>query len=179
MVAVAVAAAVLFLLSSFRGGATQALKNIYVLKLYGANEVGSQGSPEGFGQANVTLDYTTNSITFNFLLSGLSEPTGAGIYFGDVSQIGLQFLDLMTATTAVQSPQMGYYVVTGAVGSTASTLDALVSSPSSYYIQVTTREYSSGAIRGQLVQPLTGVSITYSDAASSTSSYSQPLMVVP
>lgn len=100
---------------------------------------GGQTGASGFA----TLDFQGSTVSYTILTNGLSQPTGAAIFIGYPGQSGSPVLDL--------NPSFVSNLATGSVSSVPEAkAAAILANPGGYYLQITTADKPSGAIRGQL-----------------------------
>ncbi len=100
--------------------------------------VGKKGAPHGAGR--VTLSVTGGKVCWKFTrLTGIGRPRHATVRAGGPLWIGPTLLTLGTP-----------YRARGCTTPDAGRLNSLLEMPRSYYVNVVTRRYRVGAIRGQL-----------------------------
>jgi hypothetical protein len=136
---------------------------VFTVQLLPANEVATIGSPEntGKGTAVITIHTDTNTVDFNFSMSGFPSnttvilahihPGAAGVNGG--AQIGVTGLSASTPLTLTNGS--GTYSVTGVAAAAdaataASRIQAIVAAPQNFYFNVHTVLNPSGVMRGQL-----------------------------
>ena len=107
-------------------------------KLTGAADV-PKGSPEGSGTAQVTLDAAGSKACWKLTIAGIGRALSAHVHKAPTGEVGPVVIPL-GATFAKQGCVLVSPKVIAAVGE----------NPSGYYVNVHTRKYLNGAIRGQL-----------------------------
>ena len=111
-------------------------------KLNGMNEA-PHGDMHGSGKATVTLYPKAGKVCYAITVKGLmGTAVAAHIHKGNVGVSG-------PVVIQVGTPGMNGRSV-GCVKAKTSVIRAIMMSPRSYYINVHTKKYTAGAIRGQL-----------------------------
>ena len=111
--------------------------------LWGVNETGSAGDPDGSGTASLTVNHGHGEVCFSIHVSGITLPaSAASIFQGSGGASGVFVVPLSPPTTGGSSE--------GCVSGSRDTLKAMIWNPSAYYVNVFTSEFPSGALRGQL-----------------------------
>lgn len=101
------------------------------------------GDPDGAGEGTVTLDSATNQISWDVSYSSIAEPTAMHIHEGAAGESGGVAVPL-----TVEMDQEGNLV--GLTNAPAEVVQAILASPSGYYVNIHNSEHRGGAIRGQL-----------------------------
>lgn len=130
------AGTLVFLLS---GGWAMAEETSYDISLTGAGS----GDPDGAGQGAVTIDSATNQISWELSYSNIDEPTAMHIHLGAAGESGGVAVPL-----TVEKDTDGNLV--GLTNAPAEVVQAILASPSGYYVNIHNAEHRGGAIRGQL-----------------------------
>jgi hypothetical protein len=113
-------------------------------KLSGAQEVPSKGDPDG--GATVTLSANGDKgLCYDIRPTKLETPQMAHIHSGRKGKPGAILLDLFTKAKA---PKNGR--ITGCAKITAKQLEQITAKPGSFYVNLHTKKYPSGAVRGQI-----------------------------
>ncbi|MBX3064003.1 MAG: CHRD domain-containing protein [Anaerolineae bacterium] len=126
----------------------------FVVYLTGAAEVPGPGDPDGYGVAAISFDPTTNVISFEVAVSGLTLPaTASHIHMAPVGESG-----------DVVVPANGMPDANGMQLSTSDPVDpallqSILANPSDFYFNVHTSDYPGGAVRGQLTWTDAGISM--------------------
>ena len=107
-------------------------------KLTGKFEI-PKGSPKGTGTARITLDTKKGKACWSLSVHGLDKLLAAHIHVGKPGKNG-----------PVIIPLGAKYGAKGCIGVPRKSLLAVGRSPYGYYVNVHTRKYINGAIRGQL-----------------------------
>ena len=99
----------------------------------------------GAGQGNITVvvDPTKGTACYIMNVTGLEGITVAHIHAGAAGENGRPVLDLETPEDGTSG---------GCVPVTAELAEALLSNPAGYYVNIHTRAFPTGAIRGQLAR---------------------------
>jgi hypothetical protein len=109
-------------------------------KLLGKNEV-PKASPSGHGIVNLTLNAGKGSVCWTFAgINGIGTPLVAHIHKAPVGKAG-----------PVVVPLSGAYKTKGCTKAPKRMIAAIETHPNAYYVNVHTKKYPAGAIRGQLV----------------------------
>ena len=114
-------------------------------KLTGMSEV-PKGSPGGSGLAVVHLDGTKCTVCWSFAkVAGIGTPTAAHIHKGARGKAG-----------PVVVPFGGTYKAKGCTKASGKLVGAIEEHPGSYYVNIHTKKFPAGAIRGTLVVGMHG-----------------------
>lgn len=106
----------------------------------GSREIGSKGSPSGRGTAVVKLYRGAGKACWTLSVRGLDKALSAHVHKASPKKTG-----------PVVIPLGARFAKTGCVtGLKPKTIDAIVKNPAGYYVNVHTKKYLNGAIRGQL-----------------------------
>jgi hypothetical protein len=109
-------------------------------KLLGRLEV-PKGAPRGHGIVNLTLSAKKRTVCWTFEgIAGIDKPTVAHIHRGPLKKAGPVVVPLGAA-----------YKAKGCTRAATKLIAAIESHPNGYYVNVHTKKYPAGAIRGQLV----------------------------
>ena len=122
----------------FGASRAQALIVNYTVALSGAQEVGG-GDPDGFGTALLTLDTSTNQISWTITTGNLDTVIADHIHQAPAGVNGgvvIDFGGLLAGGPIVDAD-----------------VSAVVANPTNYYVNVHTNVYGGGAIRGQIPEP--------------------------
>jgi hypothetical protein len=135
----AVAAAVLgFALPAVGLAASSATKSVST-SLRGSKEVG-KGSPKGRGSAVVRLDAKAGKACWTIKVKGLDKLLSSHVHKARVGKAG-----------PVVIPLGSVFRTKGCVvGLKAKVINDILAHPARYYVNVHTKKYPNGAIRGQL-----------------------------
>jgi CHRD domain len=105
----------------------------------GSGEVG-KGSPVGSGTAVIKLYRSAGKACWTLSVKGLDKTLSAHVHKAATKKTG-----------PVVIPLGARFAKKGCVtGLKAKTIDAIVKNPAGYYVNVHTKKYLNGAIRGQL-----------------------------
>jgi|tagenome__1003787_1003787.scaffolds.fasta_scaffold20728212_1 hypothetical protein len=106
----------------------------------GSGEVGTKGSRTGTGSAVVKLYRSSGKACWTLSVRGLDKALSAHVHKASKKRTG-----------PVVIPLGARFARKGCVtGLKAKTIDAIVKNPGAYYVNVHTKKYLDGAIRGQL-----------------------------
>ena len=106
-------------------------------------------SVSGAGSVTICVDRAANSISFGFdQLFVTGQPTAGHIHRGAAGAAGPVVSPF--AAPGPIDPLVGDIQWYGTRTATKSTISSLVGSPAKYYVNVHTKKYPNGAIRGQL-----------------------------
>ena len=112
----------------------------YTVHMTGAQEI-PKGSPTGKGTFKYQLVTTSGLLCYSLKWSGIGTPFAAHVHKGAKGTAGPIVIPLSTSAPVAQS---------GCVRVTKSLLLAIKKKRSGYYVNVHTKKYMGGAIRGQL-----------------------------
>jgi CHRD domain-containing protein len=110
--------------------------------LNGEREVPGPGDPNGEGRARIVVDSEAGSICYRVTFSRIGRAKMAHIHRGRKGVAGDVVVTLWS--TSEGSPAMGCVDVKSGLA------DRIQSHPRRYYVNLHTREYPDGAIRGNL-----------------------------
>jgi hypothetical protein len=120
------------------GAASGAGTTTMHVKLTGAAEVPKADG--GSGSVAITLNPTTGKVCWTFSnLKGLSNMTAAHIHKAAKGKAG-----------PIVVPFGGTYKAKGCTTGSKASVKAILKSPTAYYVNVHTKKFPNGAIRGQL-----------------------------
>lgn len=114
--------------------ATQAISYQFNVEMTGAAEVGP-GDPDGFGMGTLTINAVTNEIMWDIVAGNLADIVGFHIHNAPVGVNGgvvFNFNSMLSGS--------GVDVIA----------QAILASPTDYYLNLHTTEFPGGAVRGQL-----------------------------
>jgi hypothetical protein len=118
--------------------ADSALHPVVSAKLRGTAEV-PKGSPTGSGTAVVKLDTKTNKACWTLSVKGIDKALSAHVHKGPPGKAG-----------PVVIPLGARFSTKGCVLAPRKAILAVATNPGAYYVNVHTKKYLNGAIRGQL-----------------------------
>jgi hypothetical protein len=118
-----------------------AFHSVVVAKLTGKTEM-SKGSATGSGTARITLDLKTGKACWRLSVNGLDKTLSAHVHKAPPGKAG-----------PVVIPLGAKFLTSGCVKVPEKSLTAVGTNPHGYYVNVHTRKYLNGAIRGQLGAP--------------------------
>jgi CHRD domain len=99
-----------------------------------------KGAPAGHGIVNVTLDSETGKVCWTFeRIAGIGKAQAAHIHKAPAKKAGPVVVPLGSA-----------FKTKGCTRAATKTVEAIEARPSAYYVNVHTKKYPNGAIRGQL-----------------------------
>lgn len=117
--------------------------NVFTSQMSGPQEVPGPGDPDATGTATVTIDPATNTVCWSYTASGISTITAAHIHVGAEGESGSPVVPFSTAD--------GSWPTEGCTTAEADVVQAILSNPVGYYVNVHTDEFPQGALRGQLL----------------------------
>ena len=116
--------------------------------LTGVAEVPGPGDANGTGDATIELDPITDSVCFDVTWRGIDRPVAAHIHRGSPAVAGPVRVELFASSVPLPATIKG---VQGCVrGVDSDLVDRIAANPDRFYVNVHTRAYPDGAIRGQL-----------------------------
>ncbi len=120
----------------------------FPITMTGANEVPGPGDPDGSATGTLTVNPGTNTLAWNFTYSNLDALTGFHIHTGAVGVSGGVFVGLGTATTGGPNT-----LVNSVANQTNATINSLLATPESFYLNLHTTAFPGGAVRQQILPP--------------------------
>lgn len=131
------------MLAAIVAGATLASEVTLTATLAGGSAEDPPGDPDGSGTASITIDTDTLEVCWEITTSNIADATASHIHQGAAGVNGGVVVGLDTD---------GFSGSTSGctTASDAAVLQAIIDSPSDYYVNVHTADYAPGAIRGQL-----------------------------
>lgn len=116
---------------------------IFSVSLTGAAERPNPGDPDASGTAGIRIDTTTGQVCFTFAVRNIQLPSvGAHIHRGGPAEAGPIVVPL-TAPGATGTSS-------GCVTATTALAQEIAQNPGAFYVNVHTREFPGGAVRGQV-----------------------------
>lgn len=113
--------------------------------LKGDNVAPGPGDPDGSGRARIKSASEAETVCYKVIFKGIRRATGAHIHQGSRGVPGETYLRLFTSSRGKRSPVEGCKH-----GVPEETIEAMHDSPRAYYVDVHTKAYPEGALRGQL-----------------------------
>jgi CHRD domain len=132
-ITLALIAAALFAVSAFAASKT------LTTSLSGKSET-PKGDPNGKGTAKITLNTSTGKVCFKLSWSGIDTPTASHIHQGKKGVAGPVVVPIFAGS--------GKH--SGCVKADKKLVGKIAKSPGSYYVNIHTKKYPAGALRGQL-----------------------------
>jgi hypothetical protein len=109
--------------------------------------------PDGRGTAVLRFDPAVGTLCYEIVVDGIGEPTepapglGNAHIHGPLPSTGIA---VPLETEFAQAGASDVFVASGCVDVDAATLEAILASPESFYVNVHTVEFPGGAIQGSL-----------------------------
>src|SRR5690606_13765627 len=100
---------------------------------------GGSGDPDGAGEGTVTIDSETNQVSWEFSYSNIAEPTAMHIHEGAEGQSGG-----VVVPFTIEKDSEGNLV--GLTTAPAEVVQAILASPSGYYVNIHNSEHRGGAV---------------------------------
>jgi len=135
----AAAAAVACVGAGSVGATDAAFHSVVTAKLVGTTEAPQKGSPAGSGTARITLNAKTGKACWTLSVKGIGLPLSAHVHKAPPGKAG-----------PVVIPLGARWAKKGCVISPKKTIIAVATNPRGYYVNVHTKKYLNGALRGQL-----------------------------
>jgi hypothetical protein len=140
---VLVAVLVLAAFGSFNDGAWANGGRPLSTILIGAEEVPGPGDPDGIGTAHLTLNPGQDEVCWDINVSNITLPaTAAHIHIAPRGVAGPVVVPLSAPGADGRS--------TGCTSASRDLILDIIRNPENYYVNVHTRDYPAGAVRGQL-----------------------------
>jgi hypothetical protein len=126
-----------------RGGQLVPVVDPFTTTLTGAAEVPGPGDPDGSGTAAVWLNMDAGELCWEVQVSNITLPAAAAhIHVGAATDPGPVVVGLSPPDATGHS--------SGCQTADRALLEAIAETPQNYYVNVHTRDFPAGAIRGQL-----------------------------
>lgn len=109
----------------------------------GSAEVPDAGDPDGTGSATITIDPATNEVCWDLTTTNIADVVVSHIHVGAAGAAGPVVVNLDVDGFSGTS--------TGCVTDAVADLEAILTTPAGFYVNVHTGDFPAGAIRGQLV----------------------------
>jgi CHRD domain len=109
--------------------------------LTGAAEVPGPGDPDGGGAAQVTLNSDKNEVCYDVTVTKIDEATAAHIHEGAMGKDG-------PVKVGLDTPKGG--ATKGCKSADAAVVKDMMANPANYYVNVHSKDFPNGAVRGQL-----------------------------
>jgi len=109
--------------------------------LTGAAEVPGPGDPDGGGTAEVTLNSDKNEVCYDLTVTKIDEATAAHIHEGAMGKDG-------PVKVGLDTPKGG--ATKGCKSADAAVVKDMMANPANYYVNVHSKDFPKGAVRGQL-----------------------------
>jgi hypothetical protein len=109
--------------------------------LTGAAEVPGPGDPDGGGAAQVTLNSDKNEVCYDVTVTKIDEATAAHIHEGAIDKDG-------PVKVGLDTPKGG--ATKGCKSADAAVVKDMMANPANYYVNVHSKDFPKGAVRGQL-----------------------------
>ena len=111
--------------------------------LTGAAEVPGPGDPDGGGAAQVTLNSDKNEVCYDVTVTKIDEATAAHIHEGAMGKDG-------PVKVGLDTPKGG--ATKGCKSADAAVVKDMMANPANYYVNVHSKDFPKGAVRGQLAK---------------------------
>lgn len=138
-----IAVALGLMLTLITVSATFAAEVTLTATLVGGSAEDPPGDPDGSGTATITIDVDTLEVCWELTTADIADATASHIHTGAAGVNGGVVVGLDTDGFSGSSSGC-------TTGDDAAALQAIIDSPSDYYVNVHTADYAPGAIRGQL-----------------------------
>ena len=109
--------------------------------LTGAAEVPGPGDPDGGGMVQVTLDPDKNEVCYDLTVTKIDEATAAHIHEGAMGKEG-------PVKVGLDAPKSG--AMKGCKSADAAVVKDMMANPANYYVNIHSKDFPKGAVRGQL-----------------------------
>jgi len=111
--------------------------------LTGAAEVPGPGDPDGGGTAQVTLNPDKNEVCYELSVTKIDDATAAHIHEGAMGKDG-------PVKVGLDTPKGG--ATKGCKSADAAVVKDMMANPANYYVNVHSKDFPKGAVRGQLAK---------------------------
>jgi hypothetical protein len=109
--------------------------------LTGAAEVPGPGDPDGGGTVQVMLNPDKNEVCYDLTVTKVAEATAAHIHEGAMGKDG-------PVKVGLDAPKDG--AIKGCKSADAAVMKDMMANPANYYVNVHSKDFPKGAVRGQL-----------------------------
>ena len=116
----------------------------FQLSISGDQEVPGPGDADGRASGTLSIDDTTNLISWSITYSNIVNPAAMHIHTGAAGEGG----GVLVPLNVEMGGEAGTLV--GSTSGDAASVMAILASPSDYYVNIHNGDFRSGAIRGQL-----------------------------
>ncbi|HMN95685.1 MAG TPA: CHRD domain-containing protein [Phycisphaerales bacterium] len=116
----------------------------FQLNMSGDQEV-PPGDPDGFAVGTLTIDSSTNQVSWSFVYGNIAAPTLMHIHIGAAGVNGPIVVNLGIATSG------GPGTLISSTTTSAANVAAILANPLGYYVNIHNTPFPGGAVRGQLV----------------------------
>ena len=116
----------------------------FQLSISGDQEVPGPGDEDGQASGTLSIDDTTNLISWSFTYSNIANPAAMHIHTGAAGEGG----GVLVPLNVEMGGEAG--TLAGSTTGDAANVMAILASPSDYYVNIHNGDFRSGAIRGQL-----------------------------
>ncbi|MFO0875014.1 MAG: CHRD domain-containing protein [Phycisphaerales bacterium] len=111
----------------------------------GAQEVPGPGDPDGTATGTLSIDPSTNKVSWNFTYANIAAPTLMHIHTGAAGVAGPVLVNLGVATTG------GPGTLINMTTTTAANVNMILANPTGFYVNIHNAPFPAGAVRGQLM----------------------------
>jgi len=122
-----------------------AMAEKFNLNMSGAQEVPGPGDPDGTATGVLTIDKTTNTISWSFAFANIAAPTAMHIHTGAAGAAGGVLVNLGVATSG------GAGTLISSTATTAANINTILANPPGFYVNIHNAAFPGGAVRGQLI----------------------------
>lgn len=117
----------------------------FQLNMTGAQEVPGPGDPDGMGVGTLSIDPSTNMVSWNFTYANIAAPTAMHIHTGAAGVAGPVLVPMGVATSG------GPGTLISMTTTTAANVNMILSNPTGFYVNIHNTPFPAGAVRGQLM----------------------------
>jgi hypothetical protein len=134
--------AALLCLAAIAAVPAHAAITLFHVPLEGSQEVGAAGDPDGSGLAKLSIDDVANTIAWEISVMNLGPSVAAA--------------HIHNAPAGINGPVIFDFdaALNGSKSAAASLIGNILADPTLFYVNVHTRDFPGGAVRGQLSAPV-------------------------
>lgn len=132
-------------------GSASAETFVFPIVMDGSQETPGAGDADGFANGTLTIDSTSNVISWNFTFGNIVAPTMMHIHTGAAGVAGPVLINMGVATSG------GPGTLIGQTPASAANITNILANPQNFYVNIHNAPFPGGAVRGQIpkVFPIT------------------------
>ena len=108
------------------------------------------GDPDGSGVAVIRIDVDNQEVCYDIVVRNIDEPVEPAPGIGSAHIHGPGGGIAVDLETQFRTTGTDTYIATGCASASADTIEAILTNPEQYYVNVHTASFPAGAIQGSL-----------------------------